>query len=235
LKDQIMVDTDAVINYITDNLGGNVGQAYANPNGDGRIRIMDTPFQDVTTTDWFHGAVQYVLDNKIMNGTSATTFDPQGGLTRAMVATILYRLADSPEVTEPSAFTDVPADQWYTDAVAWAAENGIVTGYPDGTFNPMASISRAELATMLYRFCGVVMDVVPVGYVPGDLTYTDASSVADWALTGVAFCTENGLMNGVGNNTFAPADTSTRAQGATVMQRLMTTDWPSSGDETPAA
>ncbi|MCL2343427.1 MAG: 5'-nucleotidase C-terminal domain-containing protein [Firmicutes bacterium] len=224
LKDRVMVDSQVLITYITKNLGGNVGQAYANPLGQGRINIKHTQFDDVLLADWFAAPVKYAADNGIIKGVSDTTFDPQGSLNRAMVATMLYRMEDSPEVTAPAAFSDVVAGSWYADAVAWAAANGIVKGYEDGTFHPLAAISRQEMATMIFRYIDL-KGHVPADYAPGDLTYTDAGSIASWAANAVAFCTENKILNGMGNNTFAPADTSTRAQGATVMQRLMTTDF----------
>ncbi|MBR5533442.1 MAG: CotH kinase family protein [Ruminiclostridium sp.] len=109
------------------------------------------PYRDVTRYDWYGDAVEYVTLQGLMNGVSETCFDPQNTLTRAMAVTVLYRIVGEPAPSAPAGFTDVPADQWYSNAVAWAAEQGISQGF-EGLFRPNDKVTREELVTLLYRF-----------------------------------------------------------------------------------
>ena len=109
-------------------------------------------FSDVKENQWFYEAVKFVYEAGLMNGEGENSFNPNGNLNRAMLVTILYRLEQSPEVTTASKFTDVKAGQWYSEAVIWASENGIVNGYEDNTFKPMNNVSREEMAAMLMRY-----------------------------------------------------------------------------------
>ena len=110
------------------------------------------PFTDVKSGNWFYDAVKYAYAQGLMTGTSATTFAPNGTMNRAMIVTVLYRLEKSPAVTGASKFTDVPAGQWYSDAVAWAAANKIVNGYDETTFGPMNAVTREQMAAILFRY-----------------------------------------------------------------------------------
>ncbi|MBR3422999.1 MAG: S-layer homology domain-containing protein, partial [Clostridia bacterium] len=116
---------------------------------------------DVAPDRWSYASVKYALNNNYMNGVGGGRFDPAGSLTRAMVATVLWRRQGEPKPSAASGFTDVPAGQWFTDAVAWAKETGIVKGITDKKFVPEGLITREQLATMLYRFA-VSLDL-PVG------------------------------------------------------------------------
>ncbi len=175
-------------------------------------------FKDVNANDWFVDAVKYCVENDLLNGVDTAVFAPNTTLSRAMVATVLYRLAGSLAVSSTSNFKDIEAGQWYSDAVAWAAENEIVNGYDDGTFRPNASITRQEMATMIARYAKNVagMDTTPT---IETLNFADAASVAAWAKDAVLWCVENGIINGIGDNV-APNEKATRAQFATIIMRF---------------
>ena len=112
------------------------------------------PFTDVPETEWYRAAVEYVFENKLMNGMNATTYGPQKTLTRAMLVTILYRMAGAPKVEADNVFTDVPAGQWYTEAILWGYSNGIVMGMGKGLFAPDKAVTREQMVTFLYRYIG---------------------------------------------------------------------------------
>ena len=218
---------EAVVDYITEELGGVVtAEKYGEPQGRITVKADEEsamPFTDVSANDWFY---EYVLDaytNELMNGTSATTFEPYAKISRAMLVTMLYRLDGAEEVEgEVSAvFTDCADGQWYSDAVLWASENGIVTGRTDTTFDPNANMSRQEMAAVLYRYevyKGADEVTEPA------LEYADADAIADWAEAAVAYCTEAGLMNGISATEFGPNGTADRAMGATVLSRIAAED-----------
>ena len=135
-----------------------------------------------------------------------------------MVATVLHRLAGTPKPESKSTFKDVADGQWYSEAVAWAAENGIVNGYGDGTFKPTANISREEMAVMLVRYAKNVagVDVTPKGDLNG---FADGASVASWAKDSVIWTVDAGIINGMGGK-IAPKANATRAEFATIVMRF---------------
>ena len=153
-----------------------------------------------------------------MNGVG-TGFNPDGALTRGMLVTILYRQAGSPAVeTKVSAkFSDCEEDSWYAPAVVWAAENGIVGGYADGTFAPNKAITRQEMAKVLYGYDKTIGKAK--NEAATELTYTDLTSIADWALEGVHYCTAAKYLSG-SNNAFNPNGTATRAMVAQVFMNM---------------
>ena len=175
------------------------------------------PFTDVSENDWFYGAVQYVYDNDMMNGVSATSFAPNSNLTRAMMAAVLYNLEDQPTQAD-SSFTDVADGSWYADAVNWAAANNIVSGYGDGIFGPNDNITREQMASILYRYAEYKgYDVSAVG----DLgQFNDADNVSEWANDVMRWAVGAGLINGMGDGSVAPQGTATRAQVATVLMNF---------------
>ena len=176
------------------------------------------PFTDVASTDWYYDAVAYAYENDLMNGISSTQFNPNGTTTRGMIATILYRLEGEPEAPACD-FTDVAAGQYYTDAVAWAAENHLVNGYGDGTFGPNDNITREQMSALLYRYAEFKgYDLTARGDLSG---YTDASQISDYAVTAMQWATAEGLVNGMGDGTLAPRGNSTRAQIATILMRFL--------------
>lgn len=175
------------------------------------------PFTDVSEGDWFYDAVCYVYENGMMNGVSETSFAPNATTSRAMIVTILYRLEKEPAVSG-SSFTDVPSGQWYSNAVAWAAANGIVNGVTDTTFAPNSAITREQMAAILYRYaawkgCDVSGRVDLSGY-------TDAASVSAYATEAMAWANAEGLITGVTDTTLRPAGSAVRAQAATILMRL---------------
>ena len=176
------------------------------------------PFTDVVSTDWYYDAVAYAYENDLMNGISSTQFNPNGTTTRGMIATILYRLEGEPEAPACD-FTDVAAGQYYTDAIAWAAENHLVNGYGDGTFGPNDNITREQMSALLYRYAEFKSyDLTASGDLSG---YTDASQISDYAVTAMQWATAEGLVNGMGDGTLAPRGNSTRAQIATILMRFL--------------
>jgi hypothetical protein len=175
-------------------------------------------FTDVASNSWYADAVRYVLEKGLMNGTSSTTFSPLVETDRAMIVTILYRLEGSPAVSGGSSFSDVASDKYYASAVAWASENGIVTGYSNGTFGPTDKLTREQLAAILYRYAGYKgLDTS----LSADLTgFTDADSISAYAQTAMSWANAAGLVNGVTDTTLSPRTGAYRAQVAAILMRL---------------
>lgn len=224
-----IVDTGAamdtvVVDYITEVLDGVITEeAYGEPKG--RITVIteagELPFTDVTEADWFYEYVLAAYTDGLMNGISDTTFEPYSNMSRAMLVTMLYRLDGEPEVEGDvsDVFTDCADGQYYSDAVLWASQNGIVNGRSDTQYDPFANLSRQEMAAILYRYAiykGAEEVAEP------DLDYADADTIAEWAEAAVAYCADAGLMNGMDGNAFVPNGTANRAMGATVLVRLNT-------------
>ena len=181
------------------------------------------PFTDVSVNDWFYDAVAYVYDNGLMDGTAGTAFSPLMTSNRAMVVTILWRLAGSPEPEAAPSFSDVTADSWYTDAVAWASENGIVKGYSDTVFAPDDTVTREQLATILYRYVQHTGGGFQ-GAWAFPLDYADADQVSDWAYEAMCWCTMKGIINGVGGNALNPQGSATRAEVAQILMNFSAAD-----------
>lgn len=181
------------------------------PSGDTGIS-----FTDVFDSDWFNDTVTYVVENGLMNGTSATEFSPNMDITRGMFVTVLYRMEGSPNVELDYAFTDVAADEYYASAVAWADDNGIVQGYSAKEYAPNQTITREQMAAIIYRYATYNgMDTSA----DAELTYRDAESISDYAIPAVAWATVSGIMQGRDGGVFAPADFTTRAEAAAVFER----------------
>ncbi|MCU7651786.1 S-layer homology domain-containing protein [Acutalibacter sp. LFL-21] len=179
------------------------------------------PFTDVTSGTWYEGAVRYAYLHDIMEGMSATTFQPNGTLSRAMAVQIFYNLEGQPDISDENLgypYEDVNAEEWYGDAVYWARLTGVATGYGDGTFHPSASITRQEFAQMLYNYAK------HKGYdltAAGDLsTFPDSGSVADWAEAAMSWANGNQLINGHDDGTIDAAGIGTRAQAASILMRF---------------
>lgn len=173
------------------------------------------PFTDVEKGIWYYDAVQYVYENGLMAGTSADTFSPDLATSRGMIVTILYRLAGSPAVGA-SDFTDVPANQYYSAAVAWAAANRVVSGYGDGRFGPNDPITREQMALILQGYARLEGRDVSAR---ADLSaYTDAGKVSDYALEAIRWARAVGLINGTSATTLTPGGTATRAQAAVIFR-----------------
>ena len=176
------------------------------------------PFTDVKSGDWFYEAVKYVYDNKLMDGTSSTTFAPLMTTNRAMIVTILWRQAGSPVVNYAMNFSDVESGVWYTEAVRWAAAEGIVKGYSDTVFAPDDTVTREQLATILYRYAGYKEYDVSA---KGDLTtFADGSTVSTWAADGMTWAVGAQLITGKDGGKLDPTGTATRAEIATILMRF---------------
>ena len=177
-------------------------------------------YVDAASRAWYHDGVHYCLANGLMDGTGANTFSPEGTTSRAMIATILWRLSGNPAAGGTPSFADVSAGSWYAQAVAWAAGAGIVTGYGDGTFAPDRAITREELAVMLYRFAqsrGMVMTA------PERLSgYPDSDSVSAYAADAMNWAVYWGIIDGK-DGALAPGAGATRAEAATMLMRFGTT------------
>ena len=180
--------------------------------------VSGLPFGDVKSADWFYNDVKYVYEKGMMAGTAADVFAPNATTTRAMIVTILYRLEGSPAVTGTSAFVDVPAGQWYTDAVNWAAANQIVNGTSATTFAPNDSITREQMAAILYRYAQYKgYDVTKKADLSG---YSDNGQVSAYAKDALAWANAAKLINGVTNTTLAPQGNATRAQVSAILHRF---------------
>ncbi len=178
-------------------------------------------FDDVQIPSWYHEGVDFVVGNGYMNGTSETTFAPGLTVNRAMVITVLYRMAGSPEVTGTHAFADVQADSFYEDAVIWGVENAIVNGKSASAFAPGDAVTRQELATFLYRFADHMGCDVSSRY-DSLAAFTDADDIAAFAVVPMKWAVGTGLINGVDASHLAPMAQSNRAQLAVLLARLYT-------------
>ena len=178
-------------------------------------------FSDLDNTQWYHEGVDYVLNNELMLGVGGSLFEPDGTVTRAQLAMVLYRVAGKPDVKNTAnPFKDVTEGVWYADAVKWAAEAGVVKGISADEFAPEAPVTRQEIATMLYRFAkaeAVAEDKLAA--------FPDAASVADWAKDAMNWAVATGLINGVkaadGTVTLDAQSGATRAQIATLLMRFL--------------
>lgn len=172
---------------------------------------------DINATGWYRRAVDFVIGNGLMNGVSDSRFDPDGSMTRAMLVTVLWRYEGSPEEGK-NTFSDVPNDEWYTKAVAWAAENGIVGGVGDGKFDPNGNITREQMAAILYRYAGKKgFDTSK----KGDLSaFPDQARVSAYATDAINWTVAEGIINGNGGR-LDPQGNATRAQVATILMRFI--------------
>ena len=176
-------------------------------------------FTDVSRNDWFYGDVSYVYENGIMDGVSAETFAPNATLTRGMIVTILYRMENKPAVTGASKFTDVDANEWYGAPVAWAAGNGIVTGYSETTFGPNDPVTREQLAAILYRYA-VYKGMSAVTLEQNLSRFTDADQISAYAVPAMNWAVGKGLINGA-DGKLSPKASATRAQVAAIIHRYL--------------
>ena len=167
-------------------------------------------FSDVDENAWYAGAVVHVREQGLMSGTSGTTFSPDQEMTRAMLATVLYRAAGSPEVSGSSPFSDVAAGAWYHDAILWASQNGLVGGYGNGLFGVNDPVTREQMITILWRYAGCPAP-------ESGAAFADGQQISSYARDAVSWCSANGVISGVGGNRFDPNGIVTRAQAAMVL------------------
>ena len=179
------------------------------------------PFADVAKDAWYYDAVKYVNENGLMAGTSATTFEPDLTTTRGMIVAILHRLAGSPNIEDEIwgyPFQDVDANAYYATAVYWARMNGIVAGYSDERFGPNDTITREQMATILYRYAQYkVYDTTDKANLS---KYTDTAQVGSYAVEAIRWANAEGLVNGTSATTLTPKGSATRAQAAAMLMRF---------------
>ena len=175
-------------------------------------------FDDVRSSSWYQEAVDYVAENGIMGGVSANTFAPNAPATRAMLVTVLHRLAGTPDAEKTHSFTDLASGAWYAGAVAWAAENGIVDGVGDALFAPNAHITREQLAAILYRYAiHCDLDVTAAA----DLNaYADGAQISTWAQDAMRWAIASGLISGRSASALAPQSGATRAEIAQLLMNF---------------
>lgn len=178
----------------------------------------DISFRDVLKTDWFYKDVQFVTENKLMLGTDNMNFSPKATVTRAMVATILWRMESEPAAKRTSNFTDVATGKWYSDAIAWTSENGIFTGYGSGKFGTNDPITREQLAAILYRYaqykaCSLT-DSAKLS------SFADADRVSGYAQTAMQWSVGSGMLKGGTDGKLLPQNTATRAELAAILHRF---------------
>ncbi len=178
--------------------------------------VKSMPFTDVSTDDWFYTAVEYLYNADIMNGTSDTTFSPDKELNRATVVTILYRLEGEPAVESAGTFSDVPADEWYTAAVEWAASVGLVNGYEDGTYAPLKAVTRQELSAIIYRYA----QFKGVTIYETTTSLSEKAVVSDWAAESVTWAVSEGLL--VEGEDINATENANRAEVAAMIYTYLT-------------
>ena len=175
------------------------------------------PFTDVASGAWYYDAVSFVYKRGLMAGTGDNLFSPNVTTSRGMIVTILYRLDGSPSASS-AGFTDVASGQWYTDAVNWAAANDIVAGYGNGLFGPNDTVTREQMAVILYRYAQYKgYDTSASNSLNG---YTDVGGVSSWALTAMQWANAEGLINGTSSTTLSPTSGATRAEVAQILMRF---------------
>ena len=176
-------------------------------------------FSDVNSGVWYSDAVIYAVGCGLMRGVSDTEFAPEDNVTRAMFVTILYRLKGSPAAGSAT-FSDVAAGGWDSDAVAWASENGIVSGVSETEFAPDENITREQLAAMMLRYATAEGFDVSVGESTNILSYADFTAISEYAVSAIQYAVGSGLINGRSETTLAPQDNATRAETAAIMMRF---------------
>lgn len=186
--------------------------------------VSDTGYTDVDANDWYAEAVVYCRENQLMSGTGTAAFSPNSTMTRAMLATVLWRMADEPVVNYLMQFSDVAGNDWYTEAVRWAASEQIMGGYGNGLFGTNGPVSREQIATILWRY----EDSPEVGASAG---FADDADISDYAASAAAWARANGVINGMPGNRFAPQNSATRAEVATILMNYTQKDQPAPSPE----
>lgn len=197
-------------------------QTYAFDVVNGVMAIARFPFTDVVAGTWYYGAAAYAYNNGLFAGMTPTTFAPNATMTRAMLVSVLWRLAGAPAPKAPNTFVDVPDGAWYTDAVTWAAENGVVSGIGGSRFDPSGFVTREQTAEILYNYAH------SKGYdvsARADLTaFPDAGSVSGWAEKALSWANAAGLINGTvrdGQTILDPQGSASRAQVAMILMNYV--------------
>jgi len=214
----VVLDTNKKPVEVTDN--GNGTFSFKMPSGGVNVETKFSKidyFDDVTENDWFDEASWYCAAHGLIQGTGHRQFDGHIGTNRAMLVTVLYRLANSTDDLE-SIFDDVESGKWYSEAIGWAAHNKIVEGYGNGKFGPDDTLTREQMVAVLYRYSMFMKyDVSKLNSLN---TFTDADAISEWALQAMKWAAGNGIVEGIGNDLISPETGATRAQFAAMMQRF---------------
>lgn len=182
------------------------------------VMAAENDYTDVSESDWFYEDVVYALDKGIMSGTDDNLFSPDLSTSRGMIVTILWRLEGMPEAKSENVFTDVAEGSYYEDAITWASENGIVSGYSENTFAPDDDITREQLASILYRYASFKGADLAAST---DISrYSDASEVSEYAVAAVEWAVAKELINGTGESELSPKGTAQRCQTAAILHRF---------------
>ena len=185
--------------------------------GSATVEIVDNSkrFADVADTDWSSDAVAFASAHELFSGTSETTFSPDQAMSRGMLATVLYNLEGRPDQALTGGYSDVSSDAWYAGGVAWAAENGIASGYGDGQFGPDDSITREQFVVMLWKYAGSPKADSQ------SLDFTDADQASGYAKEALCWAVEQGILSGYTDGQLIPGGTATRAQAAQMLKNFM--------------
>lgn len=173
-------------------------------------------FRDVAPTAWYSEAASFVKEKGLMGGVSDAAFGPDETMSRAMLATVLWRMAECPEVDSAAVFSDVPRGAWYTQAAHWAASAGLISGYGGGRFGPDDPVTREQLAAVLWRYEGQP-------WADADTGFADEANISPWASTAVAWARVNGIVSGRDGNRFVPQDSASRAEVAMILMNYLQT------------
>lgn len=192
------------------------GSIVAPLDGSGRIEIIDNskPYSDVSKDSWASEAIDYASARELFSGTGKGQFSPNRPMSRGMLAVVLHNLEDNPEQEITDIFTDVSAGKWYTKGIAWAAENGIITGYGSSRFGPEEDVTREQMAVMLWRYAGSPE-------AEGELDFADKDKTSPWAVQAMRWAAEKGIINGKGGGILDPTGKATRAQAAQMLKNFL--------------
>lgn len=178
-------------------------------------------FADIDCTAWYHDGVHYCIENGLMKGYDNGSFGTDNNISRSQFVTILWRIEGSPVVNYAMQFADVPAEAWFTEAVRWAVSNNIVSGYDDTAFGPNDTITREQLAVILYRYAQFKGNDVSVGEDTNILDFDDARSISSYAVSALQWACGSGIITGTANTVLNPAGAASRTQAACMMQRFL--------------
>ncbi len=208
---------EALVEYIDEGLGGTVGSSYAEPQG--RIVVLP-PYRDIIS-HWAKDSITTMFEERLFFGVSATSFQPDAAMTRAMFVTVLGRLHGA-DVSgyNASGFDDVDIASWYGGYVEWATVNGIVSGIGGGMFAPAEEITREQMATMLTNYCKYI-GKGPQGLWAIQMSYNDLDKISPWASDGVMFATMKSYITGYPDGSFGPQANATRAEVSVILARFL--------------
>ncbi len=214
-------NADGTYSFTMPDSGVTVRASFKRTACDGGADCPSRRFKDLDAAAWYHAYTDYVITHDLMHGEDSVTFDPLGTVTRAQMVTTLWNMNGNGVVNYMMPFEDVQEDQWYAEAIRWAASEGIVTGYDARTFGPDDPISREQMAVMLYRYEQKYGDGGFTGAWMFPLGFTDSAKVSDWAYEAVAWCSMNKVVQGKDDGSFDPAGTARRVELATVLTKYL--------------